>query len=91
MKSILTGTFSALVLGAAIVTSYCPDAGPAAEVICRSTVPAKVFYDLDTPITLAAPERARKRRRLLALFSEVTSARTTCGSPEARLQVLTTL
>ena len=39
---------------AAIVTSYCPDAGPAAEVICRSTVPAKVFYDLDTPITLAA-------------------------------------
>ena len=37
--------------GAAMVTSYCPDAEAAAEQAYRA--PLSVFYDLDTPITLA--------------------------------------
>jgi spore maturation protein CgeB len=36
---------------AAIVTSYCPDAIPAAELILESSA-IKVFYDLDTAVTL---------------------------------------
>jgi spore maturation protein CgeB len=38
----------------AIVTSYCPDARPAAQLILDSKVPLRVFYDLDTPVTLKA-------------------------------------
>lgn len=38
---------------AAIVTSYCPDAIAAADLINWATRGLKVFYDLDTPITLA--------------------------------------
>jgi spore maturation protein CgeB len=45
---------------AAIVTSYCPDASAAADLICSSTVPAKIFYDLDTPITLSALRKGRR-------------------------------
>jgi spore maturation protein CgeB len=41
----------------AIVTSYCPDGALAAQVVCSSSVPVKIFYDMDTPITLAALER----------------------------------
>jgi spore maturation protein CgeB len=37
---------------AAIVTSYCVDALAATELIMSSSVPLRVFYDLDTPITL---------------------------------------
>jgi spore maturation protein CgeB len=37
---------------AAIVTSYCVDAIPAAEEILGAQRPRSVFYDLDTPITL---------------------------------------
>jgi spore maturation protein CgeB len=37
---------------AAIVTSYCPDANDAAELLADSRVPMRVFYDLDTPVTL---------------------------------------
>lgn len=37
---------------AAIITSYCPDARPAAELVLASRA-IRVFYDLDTPITLA--------------------------------------
>jgi spore maturation protein CgeB len=37
----------------AIVTSYCPDAINATTLILDSRTPLKVFYDLDTPITLA--------------------------------------
>jgi spore maturation protein CgeB len=37
---------------AAIVTSYCPDGLPAAELVLSSATGLKVFYDLDTPITL---------------------------------------
>src|SRR3954469_2748716 len=37
---------------AAIVTSYCPDAQAAARLVLESTARIKVFYDLDTPVTL---------------------------------------
>jgi spore maturation protein CgeB len=36
----------------AIVTSYCPDAVAAADLILNSSTPVRVFYDLDTPVTL---------------------------------------
>lgn len=36
----------------AIVTSYCPDGIDAAALILQSSVPVKVFYDIDTPVTL---------------------------------------
>lgn len=38
---------------AAIVTSYCPDAIAASEAIFDARQPVSVFYDLDTPVTLA--------------------------------------
>jgi spore maturation protein CgeB len=38
---------------ASIVTSYCPDAIAAADLILNSHVPVRVFYDLDSPVTLA--------------------------------------
>lgn len=38
---------------AAIVTSYCPDAVRASEAIFEADRPLAVFYDLDTPVTLA--------------------------------------
>jgi spore maturation protein CgeB len=38
---------------AAIVTSYCPDGRRAAQLVLDARVPAKIFYDLDTPVTLA--------------------------------------
>ncbi|HEY0481375.1 MAG TPA: glycosyltransferase [Kofleriaceae bacterium] len=37
---------------AAIITSYCPDARPAAELVLASRG-IRVFYDLDTPVTLS--------------------------------------
>jgi spore maturation protein CgeB len=37
---------------AAIVTSYCVDAVEASELLMGSDVPMRVFYDLDTPVTL---------------------------------------
>lgn len=37
----------------AMVTSYCPDAGAATELIGEVGVPQAVFYDMDTPVTLA--------------------------------------
>jgi spore maturation protein CgeB len=36
-----------------IVTSYCPDGIDAGELVLGSTGAARVFYDLDTPVTLA--------------------------------------
>src|SRR5438270_6319173 len=36
----------------AIVTSYCPDATAACDLILDSPVPVRVFYDLEAPITL---------------------------------------
>jgi spore maturation protein CgeB len=41
----------------AMVTSYCPDGGAAAELVHGSAGGLRVFYDLDTPITL---ERLRR-------------------------------
>ena len=42
---------------AAMVTSYCPDGRAASDLILQSPVPLRVFYDLDTPVTL---ERLRR-------------------------------
>jgi spore maturation protein CgeB len=36
----------------AMVTSYCPDAIPASDLSLASRGPLRVFYDLDTPVTL---------------------------------------
>ena len=41
---------------AAIVTSYCPDALEASQMIHSSTVCRSVFYDLDSPVTLKGIE-----------------------------------
>lgn len=35
-----------------IVTSYCPDGPAASRVVLDSALPRKVFYDLDSPVTL---------------------------------------
>jgi len=40
----------------AVVTSYCPDGVAASELVLASRA-RRVFYDLDTPVTLAALER----------------------------------
>jgi spore maturation protein CgeB len=37
---------------AAMVTSYCPDGPNASRLVLDSTAALKVFYDLDTPVTL---------------------------------------
>jgi len=37
----------------AMVTSYCPDGVAAADIILDLVPPVSVFYDLDTPVTLA--------------------------------------
>lgn len=37
----------------AMVTSYCPDGAEACALVLESNAPARVFYDLDTPVTLA--------------------------------------
>jgi spore maturation protein CgeB len=39
---------------AAMVTSFCPDGRAASRLVLESRVPARGFYDLDTPVTLAA-------------------------------------
>jgi spore maturation protein CgeB len=41
----------------AIVTSYCPDGLAACQVVLDTPGPLHVFYDLDTPVTLAALEQ----------------------------------
>ena len=38
----------------AVVTSYCPDGLQACRLVLDTPGPLHVFYDLDTPITLAA-------------------------------------
>jgi spore maturation protein CgeB len=42
---------------AAMVTSYCPDGAAACELVLSTAGPLTVFYDLDTPVTLARLER----------------------------------
>jgi spore maturation protein CgeB len=44
----------------AIVTSFCPDARPAAALTLESPAALRCFYDLDTPVTLAALERGER-------------------------------
>lgn len=44
---------------AAIVTSYCPDALPAHTEILAAAKPLAVFYDLDSPVTIAAAREGR--------------------------------
>ena len=36
----------------AMVTSYCPDGVAASDLVLGAAAPARVFYDLDTPVTL---------------------------------------
>jgi spore maturation protein CgeB len=43
----------------AIVTSYCPDAIGATELILQAPAGLRVFYDLDTPVTLAHVRRGK--------------------------------
>lgn len=43
-----------------MVTSYCPDGVAAAELVLGSGVPLRVFYDMDTPVTLLALERGER-------------------------------
>ena len=40
----------------AMVTSYCPDAAAASEVVLGSRARVRAYYDLDTPITLSRLE-----------------------------------
>ncbi len=35
-----------------MITSYCPDAVPASDLLRNSPVPLRTFYDLDAPVTL---------------------------------------
>ena len=44
---------------AAIVTSYCPDALPARAEILEAARPLAVFYDLDSPVTIAAAREGK--------------------------------
>src|SRR5947207_225343 len=37
---------------AGMVTSYCPDGLAASDLVLSSAAPLRVFYDLDTPVTL---------------------------------------
>jgi spore maturation protein CgeB len=37
----------------AMITSYCPDAQSASELVLASRVAVRAYYDLDTPVTLA--------------------------------------
>jgi spore maturation protein CgeB len=44
----------------AIVTSYCPDGVQAARLVLDSRAPRRVFYDLDTPVTLERLDRGEE-------------------------------
>ena len=46
----------------ALVTSYCPDAPDAERAVLDAPRALRVFYDLDTPVTLAALDGAEERR-----------------------------
>jgi spore maturation protein CgeB len=40
-----------------MVTSFCPDAVAASELVLAGDLPLRCYYDLDTPVTLAALDR----------------------------------
>jgi spore maturation protein CgeB len=44
----------------AIVTSYCPDGVSAGSLVASSNVSRRIFYDLDTPVTLAEIARGER-------------------------------
>jgi spore maturation protein CgeB len=44
----------------AIVTSYCPDGNAASELAMETGEPVRVFYDLDTPVTLSMLRQGEK-------------------------------
>ena len=44
----------------AIVTSYCPDGEPASRLVLDSAAERRVFYDLDTPVTLHRLSRGER-------------------------------
>ena len=43
-----------------MVTSYCPDAAMASQLVLESSAPVRAFYDLDTPVTLSRLESGRQ-------------------------------
>jgi spore maturation protein CgeB len=43
-----------------VVTSYCPDGVAACEMVLDSALHRTVFYDMDTPVTLARMERGER-------------------------------
>src|SRR5688572_20597173 len=43
-----------------LVTSYCPDGVAASDVVLDSPAGLRVFYDLDTPVTLGELSRGRE-------------------------------
>lgn len=45
---------------AVIVTSYCPDGASASDLILNAARPVRIFYDLDTPVTLASIEGGQR-------------------------------
>jgi spore maturation protein CgeB len=51
---------------AVIVTSYCPDGAAASELVLSSATGLRVFYDLDTPVTLEQLRRGESVPYLLA-------------------------
>jgi spore maturation protein CgeB len=44
----------------AMVTSYCPDGAAACDLVLDSRAACKVFYDMDTPVTLLRLEQGEK-------------------------------
>jgi spore maturation protein CgeB len=44
----------------ALVTSYCPDGIAASRLVCDAPSALRVFYDLDTPVTLSQLKRGAK-------------------------------
>jgi spore maturation protein CgeB len=44
----------------AVVTSYCPDGIDATDLVVSSNIDLRVFYDLDTPVTLEALENGEQ-------------------------------
>jgi len=44
----------------AMVTSYCPDAAGASDLVLGSAAPVLAFYDLDTPVTLSRLENSAR-------------------------------
>ncbi|HEX6630914.1 MAG TPA: hypothetical protein VF048_07470, partial [Gemmatimonadaceae bacterium] len=47
-----------------MVTSYCPDGPMASRAVLDSSIPRKVYYDLDSPVTLACSARQRPRHNV---------------------------